>query len=204
MLHLRPRAHFREPSRRFRLCTGMKPLLAILTCGLLLLPLASRSALALDETPLARSAAEEAVDLARQDLAETFGEKPPANGEFFWREDAARRKVDRVVISLSGQLAFAYDGHELIAVSSISSGRQGHETPTGVFAVLDKQRTYYSRKYDNAPMPFMQRIDRFGTALHAGALPGHPASHGCVRLPRDFASRLFSATNLGTEVLIGN
>ena len=149
-------------------------------------------------------AAAEAADLAQHQLAETFAARAPANGKYIWREDSARRKVDRVVISLSNQLAFAYDGQELIAVSSISSGTEGHETPTGVFLVLDKQRTYYSKKYDNAPMPYMQRIDQYGIALHAGDLPGRPASHGCVRLPKGFAAKLFTATRLGTEVLIGN
>ena len=65
------------------------------------------------------------------------------------------------------------------------------------------ESVYHSIKYDNAPMPFMQRLDNYGIALHAGSLPGYPASHGCIRLPSTFASKLFSATRVGTEVLIG-
>jgi lipoprotein-anchoring transpeptidase ErfK/SrfK len=90
-----------------------------------------------------------------------------------------------------------------MAVSTISSGASETPTPTGIFNVLEKKRMHRSRKYDNAPMPFMQRIDRFGVALHAGHLPGHPASHGCVRLPAQFAAKLFSTTPVGTPVLIG-
>jgi hypothetical protein len=181
----------------------MRHLLSAIAGSVLVLALPAPSALAFDETPRARMAAAEAADLARHHLSETFGKRQPANGRYIWREDATRLKVDRVVISLSRQLAFAYAGDDLIAVSTISSGKEGKETPTGIFLVLDKQQTYFSRKYENAPMPFMQRIDDYGIALHAGHLPGRPASHGCVRLPRGFAAKLFAATRLGTEVLIG-
>ncbi len=182
----------------------MRYLLTFVTGGLLASALPVQSALAWDETSEARMAAAEAADLAQYHLDEAFDAEVPANGSYLWREGAARRKVDRVVISLSNQLAYAYDGYELIAVSTISSGKDGHDTPTGVFSVLDKQQTYFSKKYDNAPMPYMQRIDQFGIALHAGHLPGRPASHGCVRLPNGFAAKLFAATRLGTEVLIGS
>ncbi|MCB2048825.1 MAG: L,D-transpeptidase family protein [Novosphingobium sp.] len=181
----------------------MRHLIPALTGGLLALALPVQSALAWDETPEARVAASEAASLAEFDLALTFGEAAPANGKYVWRKDAANSKVDRVVISLSDQLAYAYDGEDLIAVSSISSGKEGHDTPTGIFKVLDKQKSYFSKKYDNAPMPYMQRIDDYGVALHAGYLPGNPASHGCVRLPKSFASKLFAATSVGTEVVIG-
>lgn len=181
----------------------MRHLLTALAGGALALSLPALPAHASIETPEAREAATEAAYIAQDHLADTFGARTPANGKFFWRNDAAGRGVDRVVISLSDQLAYAYDGDELIAVSSISSGKQGKATPTGIFTVLDKQRMYRSNKYDNAPMPFMQRIDDYGIALHAGYLPGRPASHGCVRLPPAFAAKLFAATKVGTEVLIG-
>jgi lipoprotein-anchoring transpeptidase ErfK/SrfK len=145
-----------------------------------------------------------AAHIARDHLADTFGVEAVPNGKFLWRKDAGKRSVDRVVISLSNQKAFAYSGDELIGVSTISSGKPGKDTPTGIFSVLDKQRTYFSKKYDNAPMPFMQRIDQYGIALHAGHLPGRPASHGCVRLPKEFAAKLFAATKVGTEVWIGS
>ena len=90
-----------------------------------------------------------------------------------------------------------------MAVSSVSSGTAKTPTPTGIFEVLEKKTMHHSRKYDNAPMPFMQRIDRFGIALHAGHLPGRPASHGCVRLPKQFAQKLFGVTGVGTTVMIG-
>ncbi len=182
----------------------MKRLLSTLAGSLIALTFSAQTALASIETPQAREAASEAAYMAQDHLFETFGSSTPANGKFFWRNDAAGRQIDRVVISLTDQLAYAYDGEELIAVSTISSGKEGKATPTGIFTVLDKQRMYRSNKYENAPMPFMQRIDDYGIALHAGHLPGHPASHGCVRLPAAFAAKLFGATRVGTEVLIGN
>jgi hypothetical protein len=182
----------------------MKPILTVLASSLLALTQAEPAQAAL-ETPQARLAASFAADLAEDHLHETFGSaRSIKNGQYVWRKDAADRPIDRVIISLSNQLAYAYSGPDLIGVSTISSGKPGKDTPTGIFSVLDKQRTYHSRKYDNAPMPYMQRIDQYGIALHAGHLPGRPASHGCVRLPKGFAAKLFAATRLGTEVLIGS
>jgi hypothetical protein len=181
----------------------MRKLFTLVTGSLIALALPVQSAHASNETPEAREVAARAADLARYHASETFGDRIPGNGKFFWQHGAAGKKVDRVVVSLSDQLAFAYAGEDLVGVSTISSGKDGHDTPTGMFSVLDKQRVYHSRKYDNAPMPFMQRIDNYGIALHAGHLPGEPASHGCVRLPKAFAAKLFAATMLGTEVLIG-
>jgi lipoprotein-anchoring transpeptidase ErfK/SrfK len=103
---------------------------------------------------------------------------------------------------LSEQLAYAYRSGELVGASTISSGRDGFLTPIGIFRVLEKKRMHRSIRYDNAPMPFMQRIDDWGIALHAGHLPGRPASHGCIRLPNGFAAKLFAATSVGTRVLI--
>jgi lipoprotein-anchoring transpeptidase ErfK/SrfK len=100
-------------------------------------------------------------------------------------------------------LAFLYRGDTLVAVSTISSGTPDRRTPTGIFNILEKKPMHRSRKYDDAPMPFMQRIDQYGIALHAGHNPGHPASHGCVRLPAKFAARLYAVTDVGTPVLIG-
>ncbi|HWS79312.1 MAG TPA: L,D-transpeptidase family protein, partial [Thermomonas sp.] len=78
------------------------------------------------------------------------------------------------------------------------------ETPSGVYTILQKRREHYSNRYDNAPMPFMQRLTWDGIALHAGALPGYPASHGCVRLPRKFAEQLFEVTSSGTVVVVAS
>ena len=90
-----------------------------------------------------------------------------------------------------------------MAVATISSGEPGRDTPTGIFTVLNKKTMHRSKKYDDAPMPFAQFIDTYGIALHAGHNPGHPASHGCVRLPAKFAAKLYQVTDLGTPVLIG-
>ncbi|MFL6734372.1 MAG: L,D-transpeptidase family protein, partial [Sphingomicrobium sp.] len=110
---------------------------------------------------------------------------------------------ERVVISLSDQLAYLYRGNELMAVATVSSGEPGRDTPTGIFAVRGKKTMHRSKKYDNAPMPFAQFIDQYGIAMHAGHNPGVPASHGCVRLPSAFAKKLYSVTDVGTPVFIG-
>ena len=145
-------------------------------------------------------AAESAVARARRDMRATFGQSPPANGRFVWKDGAG--EVTRLVLDLSRQLAFAYEDDELIAVSMISSGDKEHLSPIGVFPILEKKRHHRSIRYDNAPMPWMQRLNEYGVAIHGGHLPGYPASHGCIRLPNAFASKLFATTRLGTEVLI--
>ena len=132
-----------------------------------------------------------------------FGPKVLKPGQYLWRDVPEAAGPQRVVISLSDQLAYVYRGDTLVAVSTISSGQPGRDTPTGIFSVLDKRPMYHSKKYDNAPMPWMQRIDEYGIALHAGYNPGTPASHGCVRLPAAFAKKLYSVTDVGTSVYIG-
>jgi len=155
-----------------------------------------------DETPPAVEKAFEVAEDAHADLSDTFGKERLKNGQFLWREGADT--VTRVVVSLADQMAYAYDGDELVGVASISTAREGYITPTGIFKVLGKDRDYRSRKFDNAPMPFAQRIDEYGIALHGGEpIPGYPASHGCIRLPTKFAAKLFAATQVGTPVYIG-
>ena len=154
------------------------------------------------ETAEDKASAATAAQLARDDMRLAFDRDSLATGEYLWKKGSTG-EVTRVVVSLSDQLAYAYDGDELIGVSTISSGKDEKPTPTGIFPILDKQRMHRSIKYDNAPMPFMQRIDDYGVALHGGHLPGYPASHGCVRLPLPFAAKLFGATQLGTVVMIG-
>ncbi len=107
-----------------------------------------------------------------------------------------------VIVSLPRQLAFVYRNGVLIGVSTVSSGTKGHATPTGVFTVLQKKVTHHSNLYDSAPMPYMQRLTWDGIAMHAGNLPGYPASHGCIRLPKAFAKLLYSTTKLGMTVVI--
>jgi lipoprotein-anchoring transpeptidase ErfK/SrfK len=154
------------------------------------------------ESVEAKAEAASAADTARADMAATFGRDSLENGEHVWKKGAGS-EVTRVVISLSDQMAYAYHDDELIGASTISSGSDEKPTPTGIFPILDKQRMHRSIKYDNAPMPFMQRLDDYGVAMHAGKLPGYPASHGCVRLPAPFAAKLFAATRVGTVVMIG-
>jgi hypothetical protein len=176
--------------------------LALAVSSVLVLGAISEPAAASFESSEAKEVAGEAADSARQDMLEAFGEKSLKPGQYLWRK-ASGNGPARVVVSLGDQLAFLYKGDTLVAVSTISSGTSEKPTPKGIFPILDKKTFHRSIKYDNAPMPFMQRLDKYGTALHGGHLPGYPASHGCIRLPREFAAKLFSVTEVGTPVLIG-
>src|SRR5215471_14467497 len=98
------------------------------------------------------------------------------------------------IISLRNQRITIYDANGWILRAPVSSGQKGRETPAGIFSVIEKQAEHYSNLYDDASMPHMQRITWSGIALHGGHLPGYPASHGCIRMPFDFAERLFDAT----------
>ena len=109
-----------------------------------------------------------------------------------------------IIISIADQRVSLYDNGTLIARSSVSTGTQRHPTPLGVFSVISKQRWHRSNIYSAAPMPYMQRITWSGIALHAGVVPGHPASHGCIRLTSDFAIQLWHLTNRGTRVIIAH
>jgi hypothetical protein len=106
------------------------------------------------------------------------------------------------IVSLHSQRITVYDANGWILRAPVSSGQRGRETPAGIFSVIEKQAEHYSNLYDDAFMPHMQRITWSGIALHGGPLPGYPASHGCVRMPFDFAARLFDATRLGLRVIV--
>ncbi len=106
------------------------------------------------------------------------------------------------IVSLHSQRITVYDANGWILRAPVSSGQQGRETPAGIFSVIQKEAEHYSNLYDDAFMPDMQRITWSGIALHGGRLPGYPASHGCVRMPFDFAERLFDATRLGLRVIV--
>jgi hypothetical protein len=110
----------------------------------------------------------------------------------------------QIIISIADQRVSLFDNGTLIARSSVSTGTQGHPTPLGVFSVIGKERWHRSNLYSAAPMPYMQRITWSGIALHAGVVPGHPASHGCIRLKNDFAIRLWHLTKRGTRVIIAH
>ncbi|MFG3590922.1 L,D-transpeptidase family protein [Bradyrhizobium sp. RDI18] len=106
------------------------------------------------------------------------------------------------IVSIKDQRVTVYDADGGSMSGRVSSGRDGYETPVGVYSVLQKKKNIYSNLYDDASMPFMQRITWSGIALHAGQLPGYPASHGCVRMPDSFAQRLFPLTKLGMRVVV--
>jgi hypothetical protein len=125
-------------------------------------------------------------------------------GEFIWLGDVSRSGPLLLVVSLDEQRAYVYRNGVLIGVSTASTGKKGYETPTGVFTILQKNKEHYSNLYNNAPMPYMQRLTWGGIALHAGGLPGYPASHGCIRLPSEFARRLFEITSTGMTVVVAS
>lgn len=130
-------------------------------------------------------------------------------GQFIWYEQPALVKASlgseesvALIVSIAAQQAYVLRGGVLIAITSVSTGARGHETPVGDFAILEKKAFHRSNLYSNAPMPHMQRLTWSGIALHGGHLPGYPASHGCIRLPPAFARQLFALTRLGGTVRI--
>jgi L,D-transpeptidase catalytic domain len=106
------------------------------------------------------------------------------------------------VVALSDQRVTIYDANGKILQSPVSTGQKGYETPAGIYSVVEKNREHYSNVYEGASMPFMQRLTWSGIALHAGVLPGHPASHGCIRMPNAFAKELFELTKVGLRVVV--
>ena len=139
---------------------------------------------------------------AHTDAVALFGRLALKPGDFRWAASIPETGEARVVIDLLTQRFYAYRGDQLVGVATISSGKKGMETPLGFWTVFRKQKLGHSRKYDNAPMPFMQMYDEKGIAFHAGPNPGYPASHGCVRLPLKFAEKLFGLTKVGSKVII--
>ncbi|MCO5065298.1 MAG: L,D-transpeptidase [Rhizobiaceae bacterium] len=137
--------------------------------------------------------------LAVEGLTEIKDMRP---GEFTWHPDREVKGPVAIIVSLPQQRVHVYRNGIRIAVSTCSSGKPGHDTPTGVFVILQKDKFHKSSTYSDAPMPNMNRLTWSGIALHAGNLPGYPASHGCVRLPMAFSADLFSITHLGTPVII--
>lgn len=123
-------------------------------------------------------------------------------GEWVWAGRVAPTGPVLLYVDLGRQVATVYRNGVRIGVSTVSTGKPGHETPTGVFTILQKRREHYSSTYNNAPMPNMQRLTWKGVALHAGNLPGYPASHGCIRLPMEFSRLLFETTTMGGTVII--
>jgi hypothetical protein len=125
-------------------------------------------------------------------------------GQYWWKPQLSPSGPLMVLVSVPQQTMNVYRNGILIGRSSISTGSKGNATPGGVFSILEKKQEHYSKKYDNAPMPNMQRLTWTGIAMHSGNLPGYPASHGCIRMPYDFSQLLFSATSKGGTVVVGD
>src|ERR1700757_4954390 len=125
-------------------------------------------------------------------------------GEYWWHPEISPQGPLMILISIPEQQMHVYRNGIMIGRSTVSTGSKGHETPGGVFSILEKQQSYRSKKYNDAPMPNMQRLTWTGIAMHSGQLPGYAASHCCVRLPYDFSQLLFATTTNGGTVIIGD
>jgi lipoprotein-anchoring transpeptidase ErfK/SrfK len=125
-------------------------------------------------------------------------------GQYWWNPQLSPRGPVVVLVSIPQQTMHVYRNGILIGRSTVSTGSKGNATPGGVFSILEKKSTHHSKKYDDAPMPYMQRLTWTGIAMHSGQLPGYPASHGCIRLPYDFSQLLFKATSNGSTVVVGD
>lgn len=143
-----------------------------------------------------------AIQRATTTTAYETGDEKLRPGNFAWSPELAPSGPMTIVVNLATQRAQIYRNGVQIGVTTISSGRRGYETPTGVFTILQKARIHRSRKYNDAPMPFMQRLTWGGIALHGGRVRDRPASHGCVRLPMAFSEILFKETRTGMTTVI--
>ena len=161
-----------------------------------------RLLLGLGGTALGLAALHFGRGLSWAQLVEEISDLKP--GQFTWHPERSPDGPVAIIVSLPDQLVHVYRNGIRIAVSTCSTGKPGHTTPTGVFTILQKDRNHHSSTYNNAPMPNMNRLTWSGVALHAGQLPGYPASHGCVRLPTEFSRLLFTITHVGTPVIIAN
>lgn len=139
---------------------------------------------------------------AHKDMVAAFGRVGLKPNEYLWTGAVPATGDSRVIVDRLTQMAYAYKGDVLVGAASVSTASRGRVTPLGEWKVLDKRPFYRSKKYNNAPMPFMQRIDEYGIALHGGPNPGYPASHGCIRLPMKFAEKLYALTRVGSKVVI--
>src|ERR1700726_3111974 len=150
-------------------------------------------------TPLSASAAEHTKGRAVQPSTSEF--KP---GDYTWHPEISPAGPVVIIVSLPEQRMYVYRNGVRIGRSTVSTGKKGHTTPAGMFTILQKKVSHESSIYKGAQMPHMQRLTWTGIAMHAGHLPGYPASHGCVRLPVDFAAKLYTVTTLGTTVMIAD
>jgi len=123
-------------------------------------------------------------------------------GDYVWKPEVSPAGPVLIVVSLPEQKMAVFRNGVRIGSSTVSTGTKGHATPTGVFTILQKKVDHESSIYKGAKMPHMQRLTWSGIAMHSGNLPGYPASHGCVRLPADFAEKLYTVTKVGTTVVV--
>ncbi|MCL6684481.1 L,D-transpeptidase family protein [Sphingomonas alba] len=151
---------------------------------------------------LATAAQAERVEPGAKSVVETV--KHLKAGQFVWAPGIAPAGPVLLIVNVQTQRAVLYRNGVPIGATTVSTGKAGHSTPTGVFSILQKQVEHYSSKYDSAPMPYMQRLTWYGVALHAGKLPGYPASHGCIRLPAEFAKLLYGVTKLGMTIVVAD
>jgi len=129
--------------------------------------------------------------------------RPSAKTEATSKETNAKPQGPLIIaVSIDQQKVRIYDANGLFAESPVSTGMKGHSTPMGVFSVIQKNKMHRSNIYSGAPMPYMQRITWSGVAMHAGVLPGYPASHGCIRMPMAFAVKMWNWTRMGARVII--
>lgn len=136
------------------------------------------------------------------DMVAKFGKRGLKPGQSEWASTIPAAGDTRVVIDRLLQMAYVYRGDKLVGATTVSTAKKGHITPLGEWTILEKRPFYRSKKYGNAPMPWMQRIDEYGIALHGGGTPGYPESHGCIHLPDKFAQKLFGLTKIGSKVII--
>ncbi|MBR0957036.1 L,D-transpeptidase [Bradyrhizobium japonicum] len=147
---------------------------------------------------------------ARQNrLPEIPRQKPQMRGAASKKESVVEKEAGTkpqgplvIVVSIDRQKATVYDSTGVFAESPVSTGMKGHSTPMGVFSVIQKHKFHHSNIYSGAPMPYMQRITWSGVAMHAGVLPGYPASHGCIRMPMAFAMKMWNWTRMGARVIV--
>jgi lipoprotein-anchoring transpeptidase ErfK/SrfK len=143
-----------------------------------------------------------AAPQAYKDMVTELGTKGLKPGQYVWASAIPAQGDTRIVLDLVTQMAYVYRDDRLVGATTISTAKHGMVTPLGFWSILEKRPLYRSKKYDNAPMPWMQRIDSYGIAMHGGVNPGFPASHGCIRLPSKFAQKLYGLTSIGSKVVI--
>jgi lipoprotein-anchoring transpeptidase ErfK/SrfK len=139
---------------------------------------------------------------AHKDMVAEFKRVGLAPGQYVLAKSIPAEGDTKVVIDRLTQMAYVYRGDKLVGATTVSTATRGRVTPLGYWSVLEKRKFYRSKKYNNAPMPFMQRIDTYGIAFHGGNNPGYPASHGCIRMPLKFAEKLYGLTKVGSKVVI--